>query len=66
MFKAATDRRGLSTQRGDKRIEPAASSVETTRRDEALLIKLDPDAIRSIRGERPGMDEDPERWDGLS
>lgn len=66
MIKTATDRRQTSITRGQEREECAGSSADASFRDDAPQMKLNPDAIRPQRRERPGLDEDSERWDGLS
>jgi hypothetical protein len=66
MIKTATDRRQTSITRAQEREERAGSSANASCRDAALQMKLNPDAVRTTRRERPGIDEDPERWDGLS
>jgi hypothetical protein len=66
MFKTATDRRDPSSERCGARNEPAGSSASPPRHDGEIQTKRNPDAVRPSRRERRAIEEDPERWDGLS
>jgi hypothetical protein len=66
MIKTANIPRECSTARGGEQEIGAGSSVRPDRRVDRDRIKLNPDAIAPARRERPGTQEDPERWDGLS
>lgn len=46
--------------------QAAGSSTSPSRTAELRQAKLNPDVMSPPRRERVGIDEDPERWDGLS
>ena len=46
--------------------QAAGSSTSPSRTTELRQAKFNPDVMSPPRRERVGIDEDPERWDGLS